>query len=51
MRYGTKGVDEVGINGAITAGNVSCRKGVTTKTEHAAKMRKKDARRRFIQLY
>lgn len=24
--YGLKGVDEVGINGAITGGNVSCRK-------------------------
>lgn len=49
--YGLKGLREVGINGAITAGNVSCRKGVTTKSEHAAKTRKKDARRRFIQLY
>lgn len=49
--YGLKGLHEVGTNGAITAGNVSCRKGVTTKSEHAAKTREKDARRRFIQLY
>lgn len=49
--YGLKGLREVGINGAITAGNASCRKGVTTKSEHAAKTREKDARRRFVQLY